>query len=99
MQTSYGSPSPSGVPLALHQPTVDLMQEHYSQRGLELNAARLRMATLPCPADEVLVTPGMWVPLVVLQQTYILPGIPRLFQSMITAHQVKETRGTWLEVG
>ncbi len=48
-----------GVELRLHAPTVELMREHYSQRGLELNEARLRMATLPHPA-EVLVTPGTW---------------------------------------
>jgi molybdopterin-biosynthesis enzyme MoeA-like protein len=77
------------VKLALHQPTVDLMQQHYSARGLELNEARLRMATLPSPAEEVLVTPGTWVPLVVVQGVHILPGIPKLFQSMITAHQVR----------
>jgi molybdopterin-biosynthesis enzyme MoeA-like protein len=80
---------PAGVKLALHQPTVDLMQQHYSARGLELNEARLRMATLPTPAEEVLVTPGTWVPLVVVQGVHILPGIPKLFQSMITAHQVR----------
>lgn len=80
---------PAGVKLALHQPTVDLMQQHYSARGLELNEARLRMATLPTPAEQVLVTPGTWVPLVVVQGVHILPGIPKLFQSMITAHQVR----------
>ncbi len=35
---------------------------------------------------EYLYTPGLWVPLVVIQQTYILPGIPRLFQQMVEAH-------------
>jgi hypothetical protein len=58
---------------------------------MELNEARLRMATLPAPADEVLFTPGMWVPLVVVDRVYVLPGIPRLFQAMVSAHQVR----TW----
>lgn len=49
------------------------MKEHYTRRGMELNEARLRMATLPTPA-EVLFTPGLWVPLVQLQGVYILPG-------------------------
>lgn len=44
------------------------------------------MAHLPTPA-EVLTTPGLWVPLVVAGgNVHILPGIPRLFQSMIEAH-------------
>jgi hypothetical protein len=78
---------PAGASLEMHQPTVARMQEHYTKRGVELNSARLRMATLPAPA-EVLFTEGCWVPLVNLQSVYILPGIPRLFQAMISAHQV-----------
>ncbi|KAL3157368.1 hypothetical protein ABBQ32_011845 [Trebouxia sp. C0010 RCD-2024] len=75
-----------GVQLKVHEPTVKLMQEHYAKSGKEVNAARLRMATLPQGA-EVLVTEGLWVPLVNLQNVYILPGIPRLFQGMINAHR------------
>lgn len=63
------------------------MQESFSKRGLELNAARLRMATLPSPA-EVLFTEGSWVPLVCVNGIYVLPGIPKLFQSMIMGQQV-----------
>ena len=50
------------------------MKEAYEKQGVELNVARLRMATLPSPADEVLFTPGLWVPLVNLRGVYILPG-------------------------
>lgn len=77
-----------GVQLQIHEPTVQKMKEAYAKRGLELNAARLRMATLPSPADEVLFTPDMWVPLVNLRGVFILPGIPKLFQAMVSAHQV-----------
>jgi molybdopterin-biosynthesis enzyme MoeA-like protein len=50
------------------------------------NESRLRMATLPAPA-EVLFTPGLWVPLVVAGgNVHILPGIPRLFRAMVEAH-------------
>ena len=41
----------AGVPLELHQPTVERMRAHYDKRGMELNAARLRMATLPSTAE------------------------------------------------
>ncbi len=37
--------------LQRHDPTIERMKEHYSKRGLELNEARLRMATLPSPAQ------------------------------------------------
>lgn len=66
---------------------------HSTARNVELNEARLRMAALPSPADEVLFTPGLWVPLVVVDRVYILPGIPRLFQSMVSAQQVRGRGG------
>jgi molybdopterin-biosynthesis enzyme MoeA-like protein len=62
----------------------------FAARGIELNEARLRMAALPSPANEVLFTPGLWVPLAVVDRVYVLPGIPRLFQAMVSAHQVGE---------
>lgn len=41
----------AGTELQLHEPTVQRMREHYSKRGVELNEARLRMATLPAGAE------------------------------------------------
>lgn len=35
----------------VHEPTVKLMQEHYAKSGKDVNAARLRMATLPQGAE------------------------------------------------
>ena len=35
--------------------------------------------------EQVLYTEGLWVPLVVIDGVHILPGIPRLFQQMLTA--------------
>lgn len=52
------------------------MREHYASSGQELNAARLRMATLPQGA-QVLSTPGLWVPLVNLHNVLVLPGWSR----------------------
>ena len=40
-----------------------------------------------CCLLQVLVTDGLWVPLVNLNSVYILPGIPKLFQRMINAHK------------
>eukprot|EP00983_Pelagomonas_calceolata_P105220 1159109-Pelagomonas_calceolata.AAC.9 len=45
--------------LELHGPTVERMRESYAKRGMELNEARLRMATLPAPS-EVLFSEGTW---------------------------------------
>lgn len=75
-----------GREVRVHDATLARMKAHYENKGLEVNEMRLRMATLPEP-DEVLFTEGMWVPLAVVKNVHILPGIPRLFQSMIEAHQ------------
>lgn len=71
-----------GETLAVHEETRERMTQHYAKQGKEVNDARLRMATLPTGC-KVLLTPGIWVPLVKLHNIYILPGIPRLFAAML----------------
>merc|ERR1712232_763275 len=59
-----------------------------ADRPLEevLTPARKRMALLPSDC-QVLETPGLWVPLVVIDnQCWVLPGVPELFKRMITAN-------------
>ena len=75
-----------GVPLALHAPTVDKMRVHYEAQGKELNAARLRMATLPagCTVHDV---PNSWVPLVQIANVFVLPGVPWLYKQMLEANR------------
>ena len=72
--------------LALHEPTRLKMQAHYDAQGKELNAARLRMATLPvgCVVHD---TPGAWVPLAQVENVFILPGVPWLFKLMLDANK------------
>jgi hypothetical protein len=70
---------------AVHAATLERMRTYYSKRGLQLNPARVRMATLPV-GSVVHFTHGMdpdWVPLVQMKGVYVLPGIPKLFQAMI----------------
>eukprot|EP00897_Mesotaenium_endlicherianum_P006976 jgi/Mesen1/6306/ME000325S05439 len=53
-----------------------------------LAAAFGRQLVLHEPTVEVLVTEGLWVPLVVLESNvYILPGVPSLFTRMLDAHK------------
>lgn len=73
--------------LARHAGTVAAMQESYGRRGVPLTEARLTMADLPAAADEVLTTPGTWVPLVRIGSVYILPGVPKLFRMIVAAHE------------
>lgn len=70
--------------LQLHQPTVDKFHEFHAQRGnsLQMSAAQKKMAILPHPA-EVLDVPGLWMPIVHIENTYVLPGVPPLFDKII----------------
>jgi len=83
-----------------HEPTVERMLNHgfvrensillklpeipNKPKPRPLNAARLRMATLPTPCDVMYPCDDLWVPLVTVNRNVsILPGVPRLFESMI----------------
>jgi molybdopterin-biosynthesis enzyme MoeA-like protein len=46
------------------------------------------MAFLPDPCD-IIWTPGLWVPLVVVENVHVLPGIPLLFQAMLESVRPK----------
>jgi molybdenum cofactor synthesis domain-containing protein len=82
-------------PLAIHKPTHTLMSRYYADVNAEraakndpappLNpnsAGNLKMVTLPSPA-EYISCKGLWVPIVRVDNTYMLPGIPWLFTRML----------------
>lgn len=76
-----------GLTIQLHQGTYDRMKVHYEERGIELNESRLRMAHLPTPCEVLPPQENSWVPLCCCGgNVYVLPGIPRLFTSMIEHH-------------
>jgi len=65
--------------LILHEPTVEKMSK---MSTYPINDARKRMATIP-EGSKILETIGLWVPLVVIKNVYILPGVPGIFTKMI----------------
>lgn len=73
-------------PLRYHDEAMDKLVHnmllHYPERAI--TEARKRMALLPDPC-EIIWTPNLWVPLVVVENVYVLPGIPALFSGMLTA--------------
>jgi molybdenum cofactor synthesis domain-containing protein len=84
-------------PLALHEPTWERMRAHYiAKEGHDgaLNAARRRMAELPSGADVLLPATGLWVPVVHVENVYVLPGIPSLFELLLDGMKERFTGET-----
>lgn len=72
-----------GKKLAYRDDVLAKMTAHYSALGKgELNDARKRMALMP-EGCELLVGEGLWVPVVVVENVHVLPGVPSLFESML----------------
>jgi molybdenum cofactor synthesis domain-containing protein len=75
-----------GVPWVVHEETRALMAEDYARRAppVEMNAARLRMATLPLGAVPIRCAmtsaPGF-----TMGNVHVMAGVPRIMQSMFEA--------------
>lgn len=75
-----------GRPLAYHGPTLERFEAYHRSKGRgPLNDARRRMALFP-EGCEAWTTGELWVPLVVVENVHILPGVPELFEQMLRAH-------------
>lgn len=61
-----------------------LLAAHYERSGLELNAARLRMARIPDGAtlidNPVSVAPGF-----IVDNVYVMAGVPSVFKAMVAS--------------
>eukprot|EP00916_Digyalum_oweni_P005153 GHVL01009105.1.p1 GENE.GHVL01009105.1~~GHVL01009105.1.p1 ORF type:complete len:293 (-),score=31.13 GHVL01009105.1:86-964(-) len=81
--------------LELHAPTAALMESYLAAKdpsSVPLNEARLRMARLP-KGCRIINTEGLWVPTVVMNNVYVLPGIPHLFEKMLRSAAMSEFGG------
>jgi molybdenum cofactor synthesis domain-containing protein len=73
-----------GVEIDVDPRAVAIMKPAYEKRGIELNAARLRMARIPQGADlvvnDVSVAPGFRIGNVI-----VMAGVPSIMESMLKA--------------
>ncbi len=61
-----------------------LLQAHYDKSGVEMNAARLRMARIP--ADAALIeNPVSAAPGFTIRNVHVLAGVPSVFQAMVAS--------------
>lgn len=72
-----------GRKLAYREDVLEKMAAHYRTLGKgELNDARKRMALMP-EGCELLHGEALWVPVVVVENVHVLPGVPTLFETML----------------
>ena len=73
-----------GVGISVREDARALLQAHYDKMGLELNAARLRMARIPDGAtlidNPVSVAPGF-----TLGNVHVMAGVPAVFEAMVAS--------------
>ncbi|MEL6681468.1 MAG: molybdopterin-binding protein [Pseudomonadota bacterium] len=73
-----------GVPIDVRDDARALLQAHYDRSGQELNAARLRMARIPDGAT-LIENPVSTAPGFVLQNVYVMAGVPSVFKAMVAS--------------
>ena len=69
-----------------------LLEAHYARTGLELNAARLRMARIPDGAT-LIDNPISAAPGFTLKNVHVLAGVPKIFEAMLAGVLPRLTGG------
>ena len=82
-----------GRQVSVRSDAFKILKKYYDRKGIELNEARLRMARIPEKADliENLISgaPGY-----IIENVYVMAGVPRIFQSMLQTVLPNLKKGT-----
>ncbi|MEX0366098.1 MAG: competence/damage-inducible protein A [Ruegeria sp.] len=73
-----------GAHLDVRDDARALLEAHYEKTGLELNAARLRMARVPEGAT-LIENPVSTAPGFTLRNVHVMAGVPNIFQAMVAS--------------
>jgi len=71
-----------GAPIGIRDDARAILAAHYARTGLELNAARLRMARVPDGAT-LIDNPVSAAPGFTLGNVHVMAGVPAIFQAMV----------------
>jgi molybdenum cofactor synthesis domain-containing protein len=71
-----------GVPCDYDAKALAMMEAAYSKRGLEMTAARKRMARMPVGAKHI-ANPISTAPGFQVENVYVMAGVPSIFQAML----------------
>ena len=72
------------TPIGVREDARAILQAHYTDSGLELNAARLRMARIPDGAT-LIDNPVSRAPGFTIKNVHVMAGVPAVFQAMVAS--------------
>lgn len=83
--TFDGIASGFSLPLVEHHEALSYFQaaQQRANRGDVVSAAQKKMLCFPSPCQVFFIEP-LWLPLVVVKNVYIYPGVPYLFEKLMT---------------
>ncbi|MCC5964201.1 MAG: competence/damage-inducible protein A [Rhodobacteraceae bacterium] len=81
-----------GVALGIRDDARAILAAHYERTGLELNAARLRMARIPEGAD-LIENPVSAAPGFSIGNVHVMAGVPAVFEAMLASVLADVTGG------
>ena len=80
------------TPIDIRDDARAILEQHYAKTGLELNAARLRMARVPDGAT-LIDNPVSMAPGFTIGNVHVMAGVPQVFQAMVASVLPKLTGG------
>lgn len=74
-----------GLPLEFQEAIIKRLTQFHNKTlsDVKLNDAQKKMLFLPKPC-EIIPTNALWLPLVVVKNVYVFPGVPKLFEALLT---------------
>ncbi|MFK7881006.1 competence/damage-inducible protein A [Roseobacter sp.] len=71
-----------GKAIDVREDAREILERHYQKTGIEMNAARLRMARIPDDA-HLIENPVSSAPGFTLENVHVMAGVPSVFQAMV----------------
>lgn len=82
-----------GRQVSVRPDAFKILKKYYDEKGIELNEARLRMARIPEKA-ELIENQISGAPGYIIENVYVMAGVPKIFQSMLKTVLPSLKKGT-----
>ncbi|GJL92958.1 competence/damage-inducible protein A [Hyphococcus sp.] len=81
-----------GVPVIEHPEAAARIRKYYAARDIDVTPARMRMARTPQGA-KLIPNPVSGAPGVMVENIFVMAGVPRIFEAMLNAVEVEIEHG------